>query len=966
MMIGCLMKDQRSEIYEGDQRNDQNQISCFYPPRVGAMAKLALVFLLLITFYSSCFAYDLYVDSEADPSGATGSIEHPYVAIQHAIDHALNDSLPYGTNVIIIVNNNPTVYQENLNINYGTPANPHNVIDITIQSELSDPETCVIEALNDSLPVITVKGRSDCKLKLSGFTIRFNSISMNEQRGVFLDTPTFPHGYFHTMDVDNCIFNNCTKSVYAWGDVVAVTCLRVSNSKFNLEQVNAPPAGILAPQIGYQSSSAYIKDNVFIRHDPDTFVSEAIHFGSGYSVVEIEGNKFQNVQIYSDLQPDSQNIVVNNNEFNESYLTFASRGNWTITHNKFIGLSSPSDPSVISLFVNVSYLPTECIINSNLFYNCFLPLEVGFPYSSHTSGIVNVALERNSFINCGGILSLQRLSDMQSSSNSVSLYRNNLYYGTSNAPFVVIDQNNDPLVLTGDRRIPVSYSHFSASLTAPSSLLLDNPSISYGDPGIVIDDVNHTYTLAWNNSIRSPLIMAGHGNEGLGTPYHANRLDIGAVQYSEHPHEFVSYTFPPYSERNGFKWMSFPTLDRIWNPAMNEPDVAQIFFSPLMNNMILHDIAWKVEDDNPQAIQFVNNEWTGYLTHQIIPQQGYKIQMAQGLQNPQNISVPGIIPQVAQYPLAIKAHLSSQQTGIDNENWLGYFNQNSTHVRDAFVGIIDNLWSIQTQNWTMVRDKPMPGRPWIYALQQGKEPTLSYGDMVIVKCFSDDQFIWNVAAPSQLPVEKELPEYYEYEEKPDYVPLYVELDIHNLPKEIALYVDDVCKGAAVVTDSLVEIPAYILDWVDPNAIIELRCVYDDKAAVDQIPAYRVWNPNSNSYENKALTLNRKNYYYRLKLDQNSENSPALPKTAMSVYPNPFNPSTTIRFSLPVASKIQLEIYNQKGQLVKSLAQGNVDSGWHSKVWNGTDNQNRRVASGLYYSKLNINGKRIVKKMVLLK
>ncbi len=94
---------------------------------------------------------------------------------------------------------------------------------------------------------------------------------------------------------------------------------------------------------------------------------------------------------------------------------------------------------------------------------------------------------------------------MQSSSNSVSLFRNNFYNGTNNAPFIVIDQNNNNLTLTGEYRIPVSYSHFSTMLTDVQSLDLDTSSVSYGNPQIVIDNTEHSYSLVWDETIKSPL-----------------------------------------------------------------------------------------------------------------------------------------------------------------------------------------------------------------------------------------------------------------------------------------------------------------------------------------------------------------------------------------------------------------------------------------------------------------------------
>jgi len=66
------------------------------------------------------------------------------------------------------------------------------------------------------------------------------------------------------------------------------------------------------------------------------------------------------------------------------------------------------------------------------------------------------------------------------------------------------------------------------------------------------------------------------------------------------------------------------------------------------------------------------------------------------------------------------------------------------------------------------------------------------------------------------------------------------------------------------------------------------------------------------------------------------------------YPNPFNPSTTVRFSLPAAAQVHLIIYNVHGQLVRTLRDQRFGTGYHQVVWNGWDDTGKPVASGVYF------------------
>ena len=84
------------------------------------------------------------------------------------------------------------------------------------------------------------------------------------------------------------------------------------------------------------------------------------------------------------------------------------------------------------------------------------------------------------------------------------------------------------------------------------------------------------------------------------------------------------------------------------------------------------------------------------------------------------------------------------------------------------------------------------------------------------------------------------------------------------------------------------------------------------------------------------------------------------------YPNPFNPTTTIGYPIPENSNVSLKNYNAKWQLVKTLIQKNKNNGIHEVVWNGRDNHNKSVSSGVYYYQIKAGKFFDRKKMILLK
>jgi ligand-binding sensor domain-containing protein len=84
------------------------------------------------------------------------------------------------------------------------------------------------------------------------------------------------------------------------------------------------------------------------------------------------------------------------------------------------------------------------------------------------------------------------------------------------------------------------------------------------------------------------------------------------------------------------------------------------------------------------------------------------------------------------------------------------------------------------------------------------------------------------------------------------------------------------------------------------------------------------------------------------------------------YPNPFNPSTTIEYSLPETGKASLVIYSISGQKVRELVSGNMPAGAHSVLWDGRDDLGKPVSSGVYMSRLESSGKSVAGRMLFMK
>jgi hypothetical protein len=212
------------------------------------------------------------------------------------------------------------------------------------------------------------------------------------------------------------------------------------------------------------------------------------------------------------------------------------------------------------------------------------------------------------------------------------------------------------------------------------------------------------------------------------------------------------------------------------------------------------------------------------------------------------------------------------------------------------------------------------------------------------------------------------PQYFCYNDLPNYEAI----DVMNIPAnvvEIGVFEDDVCVGAVVVQDSCEQILAYTTPANRNSTPLTFQYITNERGGALPVTDYSVLSKKTGIYENRPLISGmQKSSVIRFEnLPTTQPDTPAVHQPQLhGNYPNPFNPVTTISFSLPQPQRAELLIYNTRGQLVRTLLKGDLSAGEHTAVWNGTDDTGNAAGSGIYFYRLVTKTQMLSEKMVLLK
>lgn len=507
------------------------------------------------------------------------------------------------------------------------------------------------------------------------------------------------------------------------------------------------------------------------------------------------------------------------------------------------------------------------------------------------------------------------------------------------------------------QRIPIK--HCCVNDAHNAGLYLNEGGGSISEDPLFVDHAANNYNLRWDADLVSPCIDTGIGeNDPDGTP-----PDIGAKPAVEH--RYWDYSFENQHDVDRWYWVSYPVLNTTTNNAL----IANEFFEELLvTHQILENGNYVDTPTYLDTIRWVNqdqfeitwiddwNEWSDLVDiHTVSSPQGYKIKLQSLLTS--NFAWPVTLiesgfktPSNTQFPIYGEV-----------ENWLGYFREESHYPEDAFADIWDDLISVTAKNWSIARDENT-------GLMIGKRGTLNIGDMVIVRTYNDhNTFHWGGNNPIPSDSKPEVKSFV-YDEKPNYIPLYVSLSDSLMQDldEIGLYVDGVCKGAVVVEDNLEQISAYVDSAAElSEGDVEFVFCYNDSKSME--PQMKSIDLPVGRLQAKYSQAGTQYPYFELKFSQADMQNVIPPEFSLKQnYPNPFNPSTTIAYSLPTYGKVRLDIYNIKGQLVKTLLDQGMEAGLHSAVWDGKDMNNKAVASGIYFYRLSSPQMTQTKRMLLMK
>jgi hypothetical protein len=187
--------------------------------------------------------------------------------------------------------------------------------------------------------------------------------------------------------------------------------------------------------------------------------------------------------------------------------------------------------------------------------------------------------------------------------------------------------------------------------------------------------------------------------------------------------------------------------------------------------------------------------------------------------------------------------------------------------------------------------------------------------------------------------------------------------------EIAVYDGDICVGTTILNAEILE-GEYVTFVASADDGME---DYPNGYTPGNIISYKIWDSINNiEYESNNIEVTytqgenvfevgASNIFHLNALTTNLTENISLDFELSSVYPNPFNPLTTIKYQIPSAGPVNISVYNMNGQFVDELHQMNSEAGYHEIIWNANN-----IASGIYIIKISYGNMIQMQKVMLLK
>ncbi len=564
--------------------------------------------------------------------------------------------------------------------------------------------------------------------------------------------------------------------------------------------------------------------------------------------------------------------------------------------------------------------------------------------------IVNETIKNNLFIDNTNDPGGRNISIMNSSNNYHGIIENNTFTDSpggiyKNGLYGNADMNIRNCIfydseINGSSSINISYCSFTGSGYQGI--------FSWGDGNLTSTDPLLCEVVEYECYLLegSPCIDAGDPNSSFDPD--GSRADMGC---------YPSITDVKKCEGNHWNWVSFPRLDRINNNPVLAPPVFEQFLD------------WPF----PLELKYTGNITVLVYNHPVWIPDYYDICSSLGYKLDLQSTGDHYLPlEGSRLPANYQLTYSLDPYTY---HWLGYWLPESQNIVDAFGDLWQYVEKVKSEDWFY--DKYIPERGMdpipISWITEGK--TMTYGKSYMV-WFKDEiipDFHWASSGDSEKLEEKNESENFTYNEKPDYEVI----DIINIPEnviEIGIFADNECVGAVVVQDSSEQILVYS-DNANRDPIPFNFEIINGRGLSVPIKNYDVFNYRTGVFE-QGVVISGMQEYSLIMLGEEGEqedNTPSITKL-YSNFPNPFKPSgagrspaTTIQFSTTEHTEnTELIIYNIKGQKVKTLYSGIAEEGKHTVTWNGKDENDKPVSSGIYLYKLKTGKQELTRKMLLLK